>query len=296
MTNIDLGIARRIVLAVAVAIMVACSWLAPLESAANQQIDAGLKRTLTIFATARALNGVISVMQGTDFAADPGGVGLIFAPGQILLPLNELVEQFAHLMLVAGIAFGSEKVLISIGSYWLISLVLTTVAIGWGYCYLRRLSSPAWLTRILMVLLMIRFAMPIVIIGADMLFQQFMAADYIASQRVIETTTAQLNSLDSTAVPTTAPEGIIDKIKGWVSQHTHLKAHLTNLKQVVEQATERIIKLMVIFLLQTLVLPLFLLWALWGVVRGTFEIPPRASAFITPGKRVESSEASSSAV
>jgi hypothetical protein len=39
------------------------------------------------------------------------------------------------------------------------------------------------------------------------------------------------------------------------------------------------ITLMVIFLLQTLLLPVFMLWILWGVAKGTFEGRARASSF-----------------
>jgi hypothetical protein len=50
-----------------------------------------------------------------------------------------------------------------------------------------------------------------------------------------------------------------------------IQGRFAPLKQAVEQATERMITLMVIFLLQTLLLPLFMLWILWEVAKGTFE-------------------------
>jgi hypothetical protein len=82
--------AERILLVVVLAIALASAWLKPLDVAATEQVDAGLKRALVSFATARALNALISVAQGTDVAMQPGGVGVTFAPGQILRPLNEL--------------------------------------------------------------------------------------------------------------------------------------------------------------------------------------------------------------
>lgn len=78
-----------VALAVAMLIIIVCSWLAPLDSAANKQVDAGLKRALLSFATARALNAVISVAQGTEVAVEPAGVGVVFTPGQILDPINQ---------------------------------------------------------------------------------------------------------------------------------------------------------------------------------------------------------------
>ncbi len=73
---------------------------------------------------------------------------------------------------------------------------------------------------------------------------------------------------------------MVDKITGWVSRNADIKPHLESLKHTVEQTTERIIRLMVIFLLQTLVLPVLLLWVLWGIVRGSFEMTPQASSLI----------------
>lgn len=269
-----LQFAKRSVLALIVAALVACSWLAPLEPAAHRYVDAGLKRALISFASARALNAVISVAQGTEVAVQPAGVGVIFSPGQVLDPVNDLVEQFSNLMLTASVAFGVEKVLISIGAHWLISLVLTLSAVGWVVAYLHQYASPPWLARLLILLLMIRFAIPVVVIGSDILFQHFMEADYQASQRLIETVPGQLDKLDPPAPATTAEAGLLDKFTGWAAQKTDFKARYAQLKKAAEEATERMITLMVIFLLQTLVFPVLLLWILWGFVKRLFELPP----------------------
>ena len=92
---------------------------------------------------------------------------MTLTPGQALDPLNDVVEQFSTLMLAASVAFGVQKILISIGSYWLISLVLTAAALAWTWLYFRQKQAPAWLSRTLVVLLMLRFAVPVVTIGTD---------------------------------------------------------------------------------------------------------------------------------
>lgn len=279
MKNIDLKFTQRVVLTVAVAIMVACSWLAPLESTANEQVDAGFKRALASFAIARGLNAAISVVQGTELAVQPLGIGVKLSLGQILRPLNDMVEQFAHLMLVASIAFGIEKILLSIGAHWLISLLLTVAAIGWASFYLFRLSSSAWLTRILVVLLMTRFAIPIVVIGSDWVFQKFLADDYTKSHQVMEGTAKQLTNLNPTGTKD-------DRFwKKGTEMYEELKSRLANLKRAAEQSTEHIIKVMVVFVLQTLVLPILMLWFLWGIAKSMFEVPPEAARFIAPRKQ-----------
>lgn len=258
-------------------IVIGFSWLAPLDSAANKQVDAGLKRALLSFATARALNAVISVAQGTEVAVEPAGVGVVFTPGQILDPINDLVEQFSNLMLAASVAFGIQKLLLSIGAYWLISLLLTITGLAWAIIYLRQQRSPAYLSRLLVVLLMIRFAVPVVTIGTEILFQKFMAGDYQSSQRVVDIASTNLGKLNPPAPIGNENAGVIDSVKGWWSQNANVKLRFEHLKQLAEQATENIIKLMAIFLMQTLVIPLLLLWVLYSLVRRIFEAPTKAN-------------------
>jgi hypothetical protein len=282
MKTIDRQYGRRLLMALLVALTVAAAWFAPIDSRAGQSVDAGLKRALVSFATARALNAVISVAQGTEIAVQPAGVGIIFSPGQILDPVNDLVEQFSHLMLSASIAFGIEKVLLSIGGHGLVSLALSLVALGWIALYLRRKPVPAWLGRFLMILLMARFALPLVVIGSDFLFQHFMQSDYQISQQGIDTVSGQLETLNPPAPATPNEAGLLEKLKGWASQPSDLKTRYHQLKQAAEQATERIITLMVIFLLQTLVFPVALLWVLWGLVRKIIERPAILQQALNP--------------
>lgn len=273
--------ARRVLVALTMAVVILCSWFAPLDAPAMQQVDAGLKRALVSFATARVLNAAISVAQGTEALVTPLGVGVTLAPGQVLDPVNDLVEQFSNLMLAASVVFGIQKVLIGIGGYWPISLGLSAATLGWSWLYMRRQQAPAWLSRMLVILLMLRFAIPVVTIGTDLLWQKFLAADYQASQQLMDTASGQVDKLGP-AVPATAESpGLMEQMKGWLSKTADVKKNFEDLKQAAEQATEHIIKLIVIFLLQTLVLPLLLLWALYGVAKRAFE---------WPGQRLESHE------
>ena len=266
-------IVQRLVLVTAVVIAVVFAWRAPLDAAAAQQVDAGLKRALLSFASARALNAIISVVQGTEVAVEPAGVGVVFTPGQVLDPVNDLVEQFSDLMLLASVSFGVQSVLINIGAYWPVSLLLSLAALGWAFGYLRMRPVPGWLARGLAVLLMVRFAVPVVAIGSETLFQKFMAADYSASQQAIDTTSERLVRLNPPAAAA-SEQGVLERLQGWWSRNGDVKLRFEQLKQAAEHATENVIRLIVIFLLQTLVIPLLLLWLLYGVTRRAFQAEP----------------------
>jgi hypothetical protein len=269
--------ARNIFLASFAAIVIIGAWLAPLDAPAIKQVDAGLKRALISFAAARTLNALISVAQGTELSAQPLGVGVTLTPGQALDPLNDVVEQFSTLMLAASIAFGIQKILISIGSYWLISLLVSAAALAWTWLHFRRRQAPAWLSRTLVVLLMLRFAIPVVTMGTELLSQKFLSAEYEASQLMINTSSNQVLKATPPALAGTESQGIVDTIKAWMAQPGELRQRFDNLKGAVEREIEHILKIIVIFMLQTTVIPFLLMWALYSVIRSAIELPRQAA-------------------
>ena len=255
-------IAKQIATSLCLLALLVGSWLAPLDVPATQQVDAGLRRALVTFASARALNGAISVVQGTQIDAQPGGVGLTLAPGQLLAPINDLVKHFSNFMLMASVAFGIQKMLIVISSYWAISLVLTVTGAVWAGLYLRQQSPPSWISKMLILLLMLRFAIPIVVLGSSVLSEKFMAAEYAESIKSIDAATENVDGGKAVNGPSKwwkPPMPSIPNFEGMIEK--------------MKQSADHIVKLMVIFLLQTLLIPLLLLWSMYTVVRSLFESP-----------------------
>lgn len=263
----------RSLLLIGLLVGLAVTWLAPLDAQATQQVDAGLKRALASFAAARALNAVLSVVQGTEVAVQPAGVGLTFAPGQVLDPINDLVEQFSTLMLAASLAFGVERVLIGVGGYWLVSALLSAAAVAWVWMRWREQAPPRMLVRALLVLLMLRFAVPVVVLGSEAGFQLFLADRYQAGQGSIELSTDQFARLKAPIAAPSAPSaeaGIGERLQSWWSnaaQSVDISQRVDGMKQAAEGMVEQLVMLMVVFLLQTLVLPLVLLWVLLQLSR-----------------------------
>jgi hypothetical protein len=262
-------IVKKTILPLLLALLVACSWLNPFDSIAIEKVDAGLKRALISFGSARALNAVVSVIQETDVSIEPGGVGVKLAPGQVLDPVNDLVEKFSNLMLVASISFGIQHILLSIGGHWLMSLALTSVTVLWGVCFFRRSIIPAWATKLLVITIVVRFAVPTVTMGTAVLFQSFLEKEYSTGQTLIETSAADAKKIMlQGALPESS--SIWDKMKNLNAQDFNVAAKIERLMKAAEQWPEQIIRLMVVFLLQTLIMPLALLWGLLALVKSVF--------------------------
>ena len=136
------------------------------------------QRAFITFALARTINGVISVVQGTEIALQPAGVGVTLNPGEILDPVNDLVERFSWIMMGATISLGIQNVLLDVSAWWVIQALITALA-AW---LLIRLWYPgqgsevyrSLLKRVFLLLLFLRFAVPVMLIANDLLYQQFL--------------------------------------------------------------------------------------------------------------------------
>lgn len=278
---------KKSLLPLLLVVLVACSWTNPLDSTATEKIDAGLKRALVSFATARALNAVISVIQGTDVAVEPAGVGVNFAPGEALDPINDLIENFSNLMLAATISFGIQRVLITIGGHWLLSFALTAATLLWCAFYLRRAIIPSWITKCLVVTVALRFAIPTVTVGTDFLFQNFLAEEYSASQSLIEANTNDAKKAIPQA-PLSENGGFWEKMKNMSLQDINPAGKIDRLLQAAEKWPEQIIRLMVVFLLETLIIPVTLLWLLLALAKTYLRRPssPLPMPAITPQRNI----------
>lgn len=231
------------------------AWVRPLDDRALTQAEAGLQRALLAFAAARALNGVISVLQGTEVSAGVA-VGVKTAPGQILDPVNDLVEQFSTLMLAATVAFGVQIVLMQMGAGWLMSLALTVTLAAWAVARWRSRAPPDWLSRLLVLLLLLRFALPVAHLGSEGLVRAFLHERQSAAQQGLGQTATALGA--QPVVDGSGSDGTGGKAVSW----WNLRERYEAVRAAAERAVGHLIELAVIFVLSTLVLPLGLLWAL----------------------------------
>lgn len=258
---------RRTAMVLAALLVVAAAWFPPLQQAADRQVDAGLQRALISFASARALNGLISVVQGTELSVQPLGVGVTLTLGQALDPVNDLVEQFSSLMLAAAIAFGVQKALLAIGAQGAVSLLLTVLVIAWVAWRWQARPAPPWLSGLLLVLLLTRFAVPLATLGSDFVFQRLLAQDYQVQQAAVDLASSELRELTPKGPASADAKGWWERTKDRFEASVP-SLDLDQIKARLENLPERIVGLMVIFLLQTMVLPILLLWALWRLALG----------------------------
>ena len=246
--------------------------------------ESAFKRALVTFAVARTLNGAISLAQGTEVAIEPGGVGVILSVGQVLDPINDLVERFSVVMLVAASSLGLQIILLKMTAWWGVTAVLVIVAgIAIVSIWSPRLANSnhaGTVSRILLVMLFIRFAVPLMIMGTNLVTDTFLATEQEAGTAALEATRTEIEELnEDTKMPSdlvqSLPEdpdpSIIDRLGSFIDDwlaSINFVARLEQLKESVSRAAENIVNLIAIFVLQTIILPLAFIWLLVEALKG----------------------------
>ncbi len=241
-----------------------------IDDTSRRYASEAFTRALVTFAVVRTLNGVISVAQGTEVAIEPGGVGVNFSVGQVLDPINDLVERFSAVMLVATTSLGLQNVLLRMTMWWGTSLALVLVAASALVVLWWRKLDDSRLRPVVMQLLLLtvflRFAVPILVIGSNLVFDTFLAAEQAAATEALEATRTdieQINENVATSASNTENQSVIERLGSMLDsslESMNISDRLARLRDRVSNASEHIINLIVIFVLQTIILPLVFLW------------------------------------
>ncbi|MEL7296181.1 MAG: hypothetical protein AAGJ86_00900 [Pseudomonadota bacterium] len=235
-----------------------------------------LERAFVTWAVARGLNGVISVAQGTEIALEPGGVGVKLTVGQVLDPVNDLIERFSSVMLIAASAIGLQNILLTITGSFGVSVFLGATALFallvlWIPRYAMRPRLRAFALRLFLISFVLRFTLPVLVIGSNVVFDQFLQPEQEQATEALRVATADIESLSNENEPELPEErGLFERFGDMVDeslQNLNVRERLAQLKERASGASRHVVNLIVIFVLQTIILPVAFLWLLLEAVK-----------------------------
>jgi len=256
-----------------------------LDEYAESYTEQGLNRALVTFAVSRSLNGIISVVQGTEVAVSPAGIGLNFAPGQILDPINDLIERFSWIVLASGTSLGIQRLLLEItsstGVTWLLSLLLLIMIVT---LWLPKVTKEEYagyismLGKALLFIVFLRFSIPVIAIANEALYLNFSEQKYAQAQVTLEASATTLQNINDdssvSVIPSEIPDsdelGIIAQVEEWFDQSDKsfdFEEQVEALKSEADNISQRVINMIVVFVMQTFILPLLFLWLMVRVAK-----------------------------
>ena len=185
-------------------------------------------------------------------------------------PVNDLVERFPLIVLIASTSLGAQKILVGIGATALIQIaVAVALSIQLAALWRARLLTDRWgavLLRVSLLLIMLRFLIPTTVLLNDIVYQNYLDQQYTESYTKLEQTREDVKALqdaEADPLPEQTEGGILDQIGRLydrTAQRINVDARLAEYEQRLSNASEQIIDLIVVFVLQTLIFPVLLLW------------------------------------
>lgn len=268
---------RKFIYSLLLVALMALIQFGTLDRLGHEYTEAGFKRALVVFALSRGLNGIISVAQGTEVAIEPVGIGLNFKPGEILDPVNDLVERFSWVMLASSTSFGIQRVLLdAMASSWLTYITLGAVAsllwvLWWPTHSL--IGTRRFLCRIALVLLVLRFSVALMAIGSESFYRAFLAPQYSESQTQLEQAATHIGEVNSEIQPPLAKadeRSLLDEAKRVYETATRavdVESRMAAFNQAATHISEHAIQMIVVFLMQTVLFPLASIWLLLQLLK-----------------------------
>lgn len=259
------------------------AWGGVVDDLGRDYTEAGLSRALLTFGVARGLNGVISVAQGTEVAFEPVGIGVVLAPGQILDPINDLVERFSWIMLASATSLGMQKMLLEIMAWPGLTLLLAVLLVAalilvwWPRPAAPGIARLVW--RSTLALLILRFAIPSIAIGSELLYAAFLESQYSDSRAQLERTAGVIGDMNRQALPPadaeTSSSWLDSARRAYASaaDAINVERRIESFRQAAAEVSEHAINLIVVFVLQTIVFPLLFLWLVLHAVKAVVRLP-----------------------
>ncbi|MDJ0776828.1 MAG: hypothetical protein QNJ85_03120 [Gammaproteobacteria bacterium] len=270
----------RVVAAIFIVVAVAVSSSRVLDDYTDRYTTDAITAAAVSYATARGINALVSMMQSSSVEAGIGVVSGSVTVGELLDPINDMIERFATVMTWVLASLAAQKLLLLIASHELFLYLVAVV--GMSALLLLFYGPPRTRNTVFrgfLVLVFVRFALGLAVAlnsGVDLLFLEQQQQQ---NDREIERFQDNLFSIDGS--DTLDTDSLRDStLAFWRS------LSLDELERRIGEGIEKFINLVAIYLLKTILFPLFFFYGVYYGIRLLWRVdldPPEASPPPAPG-------------
>ncbi|MDD2789365.1 MAG: hypothetical protein PHU40_01740 [Sulfurimonas sp.] len=241
-----------------------------IDASALKIQDEAFERAMVAFGLAKGLNAVISLVQGTQLAFTPVGIGMTFSVGEILDPFNDMVERFSWVMLFASVSLGIQKLLLILSAKLFLQVLLfISVVLSLFFLWFKELRNTLFLSyslKAFALLFLLRFGAIIFVYSSEYFYNAILQDEYVQSSSVIVETKNKLEDFQSqnnSVLKNTDEESFFKSINAKynnLAQSLDISKKLELLSKNIDEAFVKIINLITIFVVESVLMPLLFLW------------------------------------
>lgn len=249
------------VAAIFIVVAVAVSSSRVLDDYTDRYTSDAITAAAVSYATARGINALVSMMQSSSVEAGIGVVSGSVTVGELLDPINDMIERFATVMTWVLASLAAQKLLLLIASHQLFLYLVAVVGLS---ALLLLFYGPSRTQNIVfrgfLVLVFVRFALGLAVAlnsGVDLLFLEQQQQQ---NDREIERFQENLFSIDGGE--SLDADSLRDSTLAFWSGLS-----LDELERRISDGIEKFINLVAIYLLKTILFPLFFFYGVWYAIR-----------------------------
>lgn len=245
------------------------------NESAKDVIDKSFNQALIVFGSAKALNAVISLAQGTEINLP----FVVVAVGEVLDPINDLVEQFSLIMLASLVSLGIQKILLNFVSNdffnltFIISILVFNIFLFLKFKNIENIKNIA--IKLTLILLFLRFLIPFVAYLNQYSYDYFIKPQYNIEQlnETILNTKDEISKINLESVEE-KESGFFEKFRQKFDM-TFYEKKVDEYKDAVDSSSDNIVDLIIVFIFQTILLPLFYLFVFYILLKKLFNFPAK---------------------
>ena len=244
-----------------------------IDDNAKKLVDESFKQSVIVFGSAKALNAVISLAQGTQ-------INLPFvtvAVGEILDPINDLVEQFSLVMLASMVSLGIQKILLNFVTTDIYNYLLFTSIIIFNFWLFKRFTNDEKIRnlffKITFILLFLRFAIPMMAYVNEVSYNYFVKPQYNIEElnQDILKVKDDVSKINQETITQKQDSSFFNKVMEKFDS-SYYEKKVNEYKDAVDNSSQYIIDLIIVFIFQTIFLPIIFLFLLYSFVKSIFNI------------------------
>lgn len=252
--------------------MVALSSTRFLDDYVDDYTNDSIKNAALTYATARGINALVSMMQSSEVEAGIGIVSGSMTIGELLDPLNDMIERFSTVMTWVLASLAAQKVLLLIASHQMFLYLVAVLGISallllfYGAPRLQDLVFRGFL-----VVVFVRFALGLAVAANS-------GVDYLFLDRQLQDNGAEIENFEANIIGLERGEDFdADSIRDSAIEFWQ-GLSLDELERKISDGIENFINLVAIYLLKTILFPLGFFYAAFYFVRMLWRVEPSIAA------------------
>lgn len=236
--------ANRLIMPIVVALITFASWISVFDTRSTEYIDGAIVQSTGAFAVARGLNAIISTAQSTQLSFSIGA-GLSMTVGEVLDPLNDLVEQYSSLMKISIVSLIIQKLLIEIttDTFFKIGITASAFSAIAGF-FVFKAPLQNFLLRLFFSFVFIRFILVFTVLANGIFEQSFLAQSIEKESRALEVLRDENRiERDSSALSSEQTTALINQKDENVQAIANLEIAQSSLLEIKDRLTEELVEI-----------------------------------------------------